>query len=145
MAGPYLFVSPLAPCPAVCLLPLFHLCYHFSIHSLSPPCSLFGIFLLNLSLPIFPFVLLWFFNLPLPFLSSSYFFFLFLLALFPFLFSAFLSLLAPFLPRLNPLLLSPAPSSASPPSSPCSHHFSPSLFQAPPPHSPLSIIINDKG
>lgn len=34
MAGPYLFVSPsLNPCPTVCLLPLFHLCCHFSIHS----------------------------------------------------------------------------------------------------------------
>lgn len=81
---------------------------------------------------------------PSSFISFLLLFFIFA-ALFPFLFPAFPSFLAPFLPHLNPLLLSPAPSSASRPSSPRSHYFSPSLFQAPPPHSPLSIIINDKG
>lgn len=86
MAGPYLFVSPsLTPCPAVCLLPLFHLCCNLSIDSPSPthtpsllfaPLSLFGIFFPNSYLP-FPFVLLLSFNLPSPALSSSSFFFFF--------------------------------------------------------------------
>lgn len=142
MAGPYLFVSPLASCPAVCLLPLFHLCYHFSIHSLSPPCSLFGVFPETCLCPSFPLFSFGSSTFLLHFFPAPIFIFA---ALFPFLFPVFPSLLAPFFPHLNPLLFSPAPSSASRPSSPCSHYFSPSLFQAPPPHSPLSIIINDKG
>lgn len=163
MAGPYLFVSPsLTPCPAVCLLPLFYLCYHFSIHSPSsppqlpfPPAPRFLAFSSPtlVCLP-FPFVLLMSFNLPPPALSSSSFFlgwhcFLFLFQL-SLLFSSLFSLVwTPFSHPL-PLHLSSPPALPLLPLPPspgfrCSRDFSPSLFQAPPPHSPLSIIINDKG
>lgn len=161
MAGQYLFVSPsLTPCPAVCLLPLFHLCYHFSIHPLLPPsCLPPPLHFLAFSSPTpvclpFPFVLLMSFNLLPPvfppsliFLASIASFSFFQLSL-PFL-SLFSLIWTPFSDPLPPHLSStPACPSLPLPPSPgfrCSHDFSPSLFQAPPPRSPLSIIINDKG
>lgn len=91
--------------------------------------------------------LLWVFPPPLFFLSWHCFLFLFQLSL-PF--SSLFSLI--WTPFSDPLPLHLTSSPAFPllplPPSPgfrCSRDFSPSLFQAPPPHSPLSIIINDKG
>lgn len=102
----------------------------------------------------FPFVLLMSFNLLPPvfppsliFLASIASFSFFQLSL-PFL-SLFSLIWTPFSDPLPPHLSStPACPSLPLPPSPgfrCSHDFSPSLFQAPPPRSPLSIIINDKG
>lgn len=162
MAGPYLFVSPsLTPCPAVCLPPLFHLCYNLSIHSPSsthtPSRFLPPSHFLAFSSPTpvclpFPFVLLVSFNLPPPALSSFSFFFW--LALLPFLFSAFPSLLIPFLSHSD-LFLRFSPPAPFPQLSPCCLFLLPQVSDVhtislcfrrphPAPHSRLLLMIKAK-